>query len=65
MICNLCNLCYPKVFFTVLYANRQITALIFLCHYKKNNKNRREMGLISLSNLEICIKKVEFSDFKV
>ena len=29
-----------------------------------NNKNRREMGLLSLSNLEICIKKAEFSDFK-
>ena len=64
MLCNLCNLCYPKVFFTVHYTNRQITALIFFCHYKNNNKNRREMGLLSLSNLEICIKKAEFSDFK-
>ena len=36
----------------------------FFCHYKNNNKNRREMGLLSLSNLEICIKKAEFSDFK-
>jgi hypothetical protein len=27
-------------------------------------KNHQEMGLLSLSNLEICIKKAEFSDFK-
>ena len=64
MICNLCNLCYPKVFFTVRYTNRQITALIYFCHYKNNKKNLQEMKLLSLSNLEICIKKAEFSDFK-
>jgi hypothetical protein len=31
---------------------------------ENNNKNRREMGLLSMSNLAICIKKTEFSDFK-
>ena len=31
-----------KVLFTVRYANRQITALTFFCHYKNNNKNCRE-----------------------
>ena len=29
----------------------------FFIRSKNNNKNRREMGLLSLSNLEICIKK--------
>ena len=43
---------YTKVLFTVVYTNRQINALIF-CHYKNNNKNSWEMGLLSLSNLEI------------
>ena len=40
-------------YFTVRYTNRQITALTFFCHYKNNNKNRREMGLPSTSNLEL------------
>ena len=31
---------------------------------KTNNKNRLEMGLLSLLNLEICIKKAEFYDSK-
>jgi len=37
---------------------------LFFIRSKNNNKNRREMGLLSLSNLAICIKKAEFSDFK-
>ena len=39
---------------------RQITALTFFAITKTITK----MGLLSLSNLEICIKKAEFSDFK-
>ena len=53
-----------KVLFTVRYSKRQITALTFVCHYKNNNKNHREKGLLSLSNLEMCIKKAEFFDLK-
>ena len=37
--------------------NRQITVLTFFCHYKNNNKNRREMGLLSLSNLKFASKR--------
>ena len=36
----------------------------FFCHYKNDNKNHRGMGLLSLTNLEICNKKTEFSDSK-
>ena len=36
----------------------------FLLEVKKIRKNRQEMGLLSLSNLAIHIKKAEFSGFK-
>ena len=48
------------VFFSVKYYSpsvTQITALTIFCRYKNDNKNCREMGLLSLSGLEICIKK--------
>ena len=53
-----------KVFFTVRYTNTNNCPHFFLPLEVNNNKNCREMGLLSLSNLEICIKKAEFSDFK-
>ena len=31
---------------------------------KNNTKNLQEMGMLSLSNLTICIKKAEFSTEK-
>ena len=31
---------------------------------KNNTKNLQEMGMLSLSNLTICIKKAEFSNFE-
>ena len=53
-----------KILFSVCYTNRKTASLTFFCHYKNNKKNCKEMGLLSLSNLEICIIKAEFSDFK-
>ena len=35
-----------KVLFTVRYTDKQITALIFFCHYKNNDKSPRQNYLI-------------------
>ena len=40
-------------------------AQIFFIRSKNNNKNRQEMGLLSLSNLEICIKKQNYLILKL
>ena len=45
-----------KVFFIVFYTNRQRTAF-FSITKTIFNKNRWNMGLLSLSNIEICIRK--------
>ena len=39
-------------------------ARFFLLEVKNNNKNPREMGLLSLSNLAIYIKKAKLPGFK-
>jgi hypothetical protein len=44
-------------------ADNPAARFFFSLEVKNNNKNRREMGLLSLSNLAICIKKAEFSSF--
>ena len=50
--------------FFIAGKNKQSSSQIFFIRSKNNNKNRREMKLLSLSSLEICIEKAEFSDFK-
>ena len=55
---------FGKVLFTVRYTNRQITALTFFCHYKNNNKNHREIGLLSLSKRQNSLNLKDKSEFK-
>ena len=61
-LCTYFQSAFTKVLFIVRYTETN-NCPHFLPFEVNNNKNRWEMGLLSLSNHEICIKKAEFSGF--
>ena len=63
-LCTYFQSTFSKVLFIVRYTETNHCPQFFLPFEVNNNKNRWEIGLLSLSNLEICIKKAEFSGFK-
>ena len=63
-LCTYFQSAFTKVLFIVRYTETNNYPHFFSPFEVNINKNRWEMGLLSFSNLEICIKKTEFSGFK-